>query len=178
LFIRTLGYAAQELMLFGVMFAILFVAFLSLFHLLFVSKISECATLPQTAQMLFEMSLMKFDASQLTDSAAFLGPFSFSLYILFMVFICLSMFLSIINDSFHRAQQDIDTSRSEIFSLMGRKFLLWTGTILNFLLIDVIVARVSLFAYYRSQEADQRRYSSTARCTHALCICRSDRTFS
>jgi hypothetical protein len=71
--------------------------------------------------------LMKFDASRLIDSAAFLGPFSFSLFILIMVFVCLSMFLTIIYDSFHRAQEDMDKTRPDTFSLMCTKFLYRTG---------------------------------------------------
>jgi hypothetical protein len=127
LFIRTLDHAAKELVCFAMMFSVIFLAFQSLFHLLFISKISQCATLMQTAQMLFEMSLMKFDGSQLIVSAPFLGPFSFSLFILIMVFICLNIFVSIINDSFHRAQKDIDRAQP-VISLMWKKFLRRTST--------------------------------------------------
>ena len=62
----------------------------------FLSSIS-CSSLLQTARMLFEMTLKKFDATELTDAAPFLGPFSFTLFMLVVVFICLSMFLSISN---------------------------------------------------------------------------------
>ena len=55
--------------------------------------------------MLFETTLLKFDATDLTDAAAFLGPFTFTLFILLIVFVYLSMFLSIINDSFRRARE-------------------------------------------------------------------------
>ena len=77
--------------------------------------------------MLFEMSLLKFDAAELIDAAAFLGPFTFTLFILLVVFVCLSMFLSIINESFRRAREEKKNDDPEIFSLMFRRFQRWTG---------------------------------------------------
>jgi hypothetical protein len=62
------------------MFSIVFISFLSLFYLLFVSSISSCSSLLGTAQILFEMTLMKFDASELSGAAAFFGPFFFSIH--------------------------------------------------------------------------------------------------
>jgi hypothetical protein len=46
----------------------------------------NCASLLYTAQMLFEVTLMKFDASELHEAAPFLGPFCFTLFILLLVF--------------------------------------------------------------------------------------------
>jgi hypothetical protein len=108
------------------MFSIIFMSFLCLFYLLFISKLSTCSSLLHTAQMLFEMTLLKFDSSQLTEAALFLGPFCFSLFIILVVFICMSMFLSIINDSFHLARQNTNDDQ-EIVSFMFKKFLRWTG---------------------------------------------------
>jgi hypothetical protein len=65
--------------------------------------------------MLFEMTLLKFNSSQLTGAAIFLGPFCFSLFIIFVVFICMSMFLSIINDSFRLARRNVNDNQ-ELFS--------------------------------------------------------------
>ncbi|CAF1671065.1 unnamed protein product, partial [Adineta ricciae] len=79
-----------------------------------------------TAQMLSEMTLMKFDTGELIEANAFLGPLAFTLFMFLTVFVCMSMFISIINDNFRRAQQDrIDNE--EIFSFMLRRFLCWTG---------------------------------------------------
>ncbi|CAF1394655.1 unnamed protein product [Adineta ricciae] len=76
--------------------------------------------------MLSEMTLMKFDTGELIEANAFLGPLAFTLFMFLTVFVCMSMFISIINDNFRRAQQDrIDNE--EIFSFMLRRFLCWTG---------------------------------------------------
>jgi hypothetical protein len=45
--------------------------------------------------MLFEMILLKYDTSDLTDAATCSRPICFSLFILFVVFICMNMFISI-----------------------------------------------------------------------------------
>ncbi|CAF1140153.1 unnamed protein product [Adineta steineri] len=56
--------------------------------------------------MLFEITLMSFNASNFTGADPVLSPFSFSLFIIIAVFVCLSMFLSIINDEFHHVEQN------------------------------------------------------------------------
>ena len=128
LFSETLRYAARELIAFSMMFSVVFFAFLCLFYFLFNAHLQSCSSVFQTARMLFEMTLMKFDAHQLIDAAAFLGPFSFTLFILIVVFVCMSMFLSIINQSFRRARDDDDRRYDKkIYSFMIDRFLRWTG---------------------------------------------------
>ncbi|CAF4182198.1 unnamed protein product, partial [Adineta steineri] len=91
LFAETLKCCAKAVISFSMMFAIVFMAFLSLFYLLFVSKLSSCSSLLTTAQMLFEMTLTKLDASQIMRADAFLGPFCFALFMFLVVFVCLSL---------------------------------------------------------------------------------------
>ncbi|CAF1533194.1 unnamed protein product, partial [Adineta steineri] len=127
LFVDTLKYCAKELISFSIMFAIVFMAFLSLFYLLFVSKLSLCSSLLNTAQMLFKMTLVKCGASQIVEADAFLGPFCFTLFIFLVNFFCFNMFLSIINNGFHHAKENQKEDQI-ILSFMLKKFLRWTGT--------------------------------------------------
>ena len=113
LFVDTIRYAAKELVMFTVMFAIVFMAFLMLFYLLFNESMLSCSTLLHTAQMLFEIMLMKFDAQQLQGAAAFLGPFCFTLFVLLVVFVCMSMFITIISDSFRLVRDNSQTMVNE-----------------------------------------------------------------
>lgn len=122
LFIDTLKYAGKNLSSFALMFSIVFMSFLSLFYLLFVSKMSSCSSLLFTAQMLFEITLMKFDAHQLIEADSVLGPLCFSLFILLAVFVCFSMFVSIINDAFRCAREN-QTDGEDILSFMFQRFL-------------------------------------------------------
>ena len=129
-FIQTLQHSQKDLISFSMMFSIVFISFVSLFYLLFHSQLLTCSSVTETTQMLFEMTLMKFDANQLRQAAPFLGPFSFSLFIFIVVFICMSMFLTIINDSFRFVrdnQKDKTEADEHIFGFMWMKFQRWTG---------------------------------------------------
>ncbi|CAF3631565.1 unnamed protein product [Rotaria sordida] len=126
----TLRRSARELISFSFMFSILFMAFLTLFYLQFVSLIWECSSLLSTAQMLFEMLLLKFDASEITQAAPYLGPLYFTLFILFVVFVCINMFVSIVNDNF-RAIRDyvhtVDHDDQDLFINIFKKIQQWCG---------------------------------------------------
>ena len=127
LFIKTLQYSGKALLSFGLMFSIIFFGFVFLFYFLFISKMQSCATLLDTIQMLFEMTVMKFDTHELVGAAAFLGPFCFSLFIIIVVFICVNMFLSIINQNFRIVRKTVIDNEHEIFSFMLKRFQNWTG---------------------------------------------------
>ncbi len=60
LFTKIIRQARNDLLSFTCMFAIIFLAFLSLFYLLFISKLWSCSNLLYTAQMLFQMMSNKF----------------------------------------------------------------------------------------------------------------------
>ena len=126
LFLRTLSNAGKELGLFLLMFSIVFMSFISLFYLLFVAKIWSCSDLLSTAQMLFEVTLMKFDTSELLVADPILGPVCFAIFIFIVVFVCLSMFLTIINQSFRRAR-DQRFEGEEMLAFVGKKVLRWIG---------------------------------------------------
>ena len=127
LFIQTMKNAGKELLSFSFMFSIVFIAFTCLFYFLFQSKLWSASSFFQTAEMLFEMTLMQFNAHELTDAAAFLGPFCFSLFILLVVFVCLSMFITIVNESFRQAKETVNNDDQEIYSYMLDRFFCWTG---------------------------------------------------
>ncbi len=127
LFTETLKSAAKEILSFAMMFSIVFFAFLCLFYLLFVSKMWACSSLLGAAQMLFEIATTKYNIRNFIDAAPFLGPFCFSLFMIVVVFICMSMFLSIIADNFRRVRENMPKHNDEIFSLMWEKFQRRTG---------------------------------------------------
>jgi hypothetical protein len=64
LFIQTLKNAGKELLSFGLMFSIVFMSFVSLLYLLFTAKLCSCSSLLQATQMLFQMTVMKYDVHQ------------------------------------------------------------------------------------------------------------------
>ena len=123
LLMSTLQYSFKELISFGMMFSIIFVSFVCLFYLLFLSKLLPCSTFLQTVQTLFEMILMKFNAHQLSEVDALLGPFCYSLFMSLVVLICMGTFLSIMNDGFRRARENINNEH--VYST--DQFLRWIG---------------------------------------------------
>ncbi|CAM2704890.1 unnamed protein product [Rotaria socialis] len=125
----TLMYAAKDLLSFTCMFSIIYMGYLSLFFLLFYPKIWACSDLLKAAQMLFEMMLLKFNVSDLYAADTFLGPFCFTLFIIFVVFICMNMFISIIADAFRVVRHNmlLQTSEHEIVDFMTNQFKKWTG---------------------------------------------------
>ena len=131
MFGETLHHASKDLFSFTFSFVIMLLAFVFLFYLLFASKISECSTLLQAAQMLFEMILMKFDTSELALADALLGPLCFTAFIFFVVFIGMTMFVSIISDSFRvvriRLSQTIDEDQ-DMLIFIWRRFQQFIGT--------------------------------------------------
>ena len=104
---NTLQRASGELVSFSYMFSIIFIAFLILFYLQYSALIFDCSSVLRTAQMLFEILLLKFDAGEIRSAGSFLGPFYFTLYVLFIVFVCINMFVSIINDNFRFVRDDV-----------------------------------------------------------------------
>ena len=125
----TLKNAAGDLFHFMVMFSIVLFAFVGLFHMLFVSKIWSCASLLQTSEMLFEMLLMKFSAGDLLDAHPILGPLTFFMFIFFVVFICLSMFVTIINMAYHTARENLNVASEDqdVIPSLITKFARWSG---------------------------------------------------
>ena len=128
LFTETLRYAVYELLSFAMMFSIVFVAFICLFYFLFVSEAWSCSSFYQTAQLLFQLTLFMFSASQLNGSTSIIGALCLSLFTFLVVFVCLSMFLSIINKSFRHARKAIPDDQ-QMLAFMADKFLCWIGKI-------------------------------------------------
>lgn len=127
LFVETLKRSTKELISFSMMFSIVFISFICLFYFLFHSQIFSCSTFVETTQMLFEMSLSKFDANELVAASPVLGPICFSLFIFVVFFVCMSMFLSIIGDNFRVVRDEAKKNREEIFSFIWDRFLRKTG---------------------------------------------------
>ena len=118
---ETLKNAASDLLHFMMMFSIVLFAFIGLFHMLFVSKIQSCSSLLLTAEMLFEMLIMKFDAGELLDAHLILGPLTFSLFMFFVVFICFTVFVAIITAASRTARKTllvVDEDRDVMPSLV------------------------------------------------------------
>lgn len=112
------------------MFIIIFSGFVILFNQLFSSQNFSSSNLFQTASMPFQMMLLKFNINEFSEDNQVLGPIYFSLFIIFAVFICMNMFISIIVDSFRTVQENILIYQNQDFQLLKfikQKFYKWMG---------------------------------------------------
>jgi hypothetical protein len=127
---ETIRHASKDLLSFTSMFLIVFMAYVTLFYLLFSSKIWACSSLLNTCQMLFQLMVLKYNLTELRTANTFLGPLCITLFIFFVVFICMNMFISIITNSFRTLRQNLAKTVNEdheIFAFMFRRFKRWTG---------------------------------------------------
>jgi hypothetical protein len=82
--------------------------------------------------MLLQMTSIRYNIHPLINASPFLGPFCFTLFIFLVVFVCLRMFITIINDSFHFVRDHVPHDENEdeqIFTFMFHKFQRWIGMI-------------------------------------------------
>lgn len=121
LFPQTLQHCRKDLLSFSLIFAIYFLAFVCLFHLLFLSKLQSCSSFFQTIRMLFEMILMQFPADELVQADAFLGPLALSLFVFLLIFVGLSMFMSIINEHFQVVRKETKDNQDDIYSFLWKQ---------------------------------------------------------
>jgi hypothetical protein len=86
---------------------------LFIFHLFvyfIYSKLASCSDIYGTVEML----LLRFDTEDLDEVDRYLGPLAFALFIFIVVFMCCTIFISIINNGFrHIRLESKSTSNPE-----------------------------------------------------------------
>jgi polycystin 1L2 len=96
----TLRNCAKELLGFGLMFILIWIAFVQLFHLFFQRTIFGFSTVLRSMVTGFQIMLGKFQLDSLVEADSTFGPIFYCFYNICIVFILLTMFISIINESF------------------------------------------------------------------------------
>lgn len=97
---QTLSRCAWDLVAFGLMFAIVFVAFAQLGYMLFGTENGDFRTYGDSLMTLLRTVLGDFDYVAIEKANRVLGPIYFVSYIFFVFFVLLNMFLAIINDTY------------------------------------------------------------------------------
>ena len=120
----TLSNCAKELFGFCLMFIVVWIAFVELFHLFYQRKIYEFSTVLRSMVTAFEIMLGKFKLDSLLTADSLFGPIFYCFYNIFIVFILLTMFISIINESFKIVR--INTKNKEydynLLNFISKKF--------------------------------------------------------
>jgi polycystin 1L2 len=125
----TIKHSAKELIAFAFMFFIIWCAFVQLMYLFFQDKTIGFSTFIRAMTTCLEIMLGKFQVDPLVKAHAFFGPLLFSLYNIFVVFILLNMFISIINDTFSAVRNDAEKQADDyhMVNFIVSKLKLWTG---------------------------------------------------
>ncbi|XP_064630503.1 uncharacterized protein LOC135489174 [Lineus longissimus] len=125
----VLRHCRKDLFAFGVMFAIMFFAFVQFFYLIFLRNLLGYKSFVASAETSLNIMLGKFDFQAMLQSSSVLGPFFFFLYVVTIVMILINMFLSILNESFTIVKNDVSKQSNdyEMVDFIMRRFKLWTG---------------------------------------------------
>ena len=120
----TLRYASENLLMFGLVFAIIFFAFVQFFYLIYSIQIQNFSTFVNSAETCLQMFLGRFNFYAMQANAPFLGPFFFFIYVVTVAYILINMFLSILNESFSAVRQDISKQNNdyEMVDFVIRRF--------------------------------------------------------
>ena len=125
----VLHYAAEDLKHFALVFLIMFTAFVLVFYLLYTDTLVGFRTFLTSLETSMQIILGKFDFTSMYEREMILGPLLFAGFSLFVIFIMVSMFVAILNDSFRRVMQDftLQSDDYEATQFILSQFLSWTG---------------------------------------------------
>lgn len=125
----TLKRGAPSLLQFGIIFAIVFMAFIQLFYLVFAHTIYNFARFVSAMESGVLMMMGKFDIHAMTMVEPVLTPLFFFFFVITVTFVLVNMFMSILNESFSVVRADLAKQNNdhEIVNFMVSRFKLWTG---------------------------------------------------
>lgn len=96
----TIKLSSEELVAFTFIFGILWLAFVQLMYVCFEDKVIDFSTLFKSMSSCFQIMLGIFDVNKLLASDQFMAPLIFIFYNVFIVFILLNIFVTIISETF------------------------------------------------------------------------------
>jgi len=111
LFTETLRLTAGDMQYMGLVLLLIFVGFGTAFTLGFGVEVAAFMTLGTSVMSLFRATLGDFDLDKLIQANYLLGPFLFVLFIFLVFFVVLSMFLSIVDESFDIVRTALEERR-------------------------------------------------------------------
>ncbi|CAF1236168.1 unnamed protein product [Adineta ricciae] len=126
----TLKRCARQLLGFLLMFSIVFIAFVSLYYLLFHAYVKEYSSWSETSWSCFEMIALHFTTIyELSHLNAFIAGISLFLFVFLGVFMLSNMFISIIVDNFNKLRQEQlkQENEVELIQFMTTKTKRWLG---------------------------------------------------
>ncbi|KAI3380764.1 hypothetical protein SNEBB_003260 [Seison nebaliae] len=130
---RTLALSVKQLSAFMAMFMIVFLGFGFAFYLTFGYRLRAFSTVLTASYTMMQMMLGKFEFAAMQSINSPLVNFMLLIYNFFVVWVLLTMFIAIINDSFAtiKARMSNEQNQYEMLDFMFKKVKVWSGTATN-----------------------------------------------
>jgi len=109
----TLKYAFKPLCMFGLMFSIVFLAFVQFFYYLYFVTLNDFHTFIHAAETCLQMILGRFNFFAMKNASLVLGPIIFFIYVVSVGYILINMFLTILSDAFTSVREDVNQQSND-----------------------------------------------------------------
>ena len=135
----TLQHSAKEMSAFSVVFIIVVFAFVSSGFFLFGSNVAGFRGILQGTETLLTFSLGSFEFDKITSTYRVLGPIYFFVFFLFVSFVLMNMFVTILNEAFAKVHSDVLNQHNEyeIVQFVWTRLKTWIGIDLDNVIANV-----------------------------------------
>ncbi|XP_072044193.1 polycystin-1-like isoform X2 [Amphiura filiformis] len=125
----TIRHAANDLIWFGMFFAIVFLAYSVAFYLILGTQVFNYSDFTYTMESLITAILGKFAFYELVEADRILGPLLFFAFMCTITFILINMFLTIITEAFQIVKHDVSQQSNdyEMVDFMMTRFKAFIG---------------------------------------------------
>ena len=129
LFGKTLEHAKPALAGFSIQFGIVFFAYIMVGVLVFGYNVSQFKSIVSAMMALGRVILGKSQFRELFEADPIIGPLFFFTYVMFVCWILITMFVAILNDSYHDVQDKCYgmSNEYEIVDFFLARFRAWSG---------------------------------------------------
>ncbi len=126
---QTLRIGAKPLLMFGIVFAIFFMAYAQFFYMIYFIELYNFSNIIYSAETCLQMLVGKFNFNAMKFASPVLGPLVFFCYVVTVYYILINMFLTILNESFAAVRRDIEkqSNEYEMVEFISKRFAQWTG---------------------------------------------------
>ncbi|KAA3671763.1 uncharacterized protein DEA37_0009304 [Paragonimus westermani] len=124
----VLRYAFQDMKYFFVAFSLMFMGFVLTFYFLYNDSLEDFRTVISCIESAFQIMLGKADMTRMYKMEVILGPLLFAAFTFFVIFVLVSMFIAILEDSIQHVKKD-SALQSDVYELPKYAFALilqWT----------------------------------------------------
>ena len=116
---KSISIMSGPLMSFGLIFLVLFMAFVSFTTCIYVDKLEDFQSIPRSFVTMTTMFLGKLSVSDYFNNAPFFGPLMFASYMLSIQMIMINLFVGLICDAFAEvSEQEAPDEEPSVFSFM------------------------------------------------------------